>query len=828
VNKIKLAGAVTVAVVVILMSVVLTAVTAQVPVRSRKTYAFIGATPNPVGVNQEVLVHIGITDYLYIATDGWSGLTVTVEKPDGKTETLGPFRTDSTGGTGFIYVPTMVGTYYLQAHFPAQWYNWTSPVRADVLYEASDSEKLALIVVEERVPTYPSVQLPSEYWTRPINAQFREWSAISGSWLETWPYVPEDPKMRVATYSKGPEAPHILWTKPLSMPGLAGGELGGEAPGFEHGDAYEGKFLPPVIVGGILCYNRYEERGGYSIQQQVVALDVHTGEELWIRNNTRIAFAQLFYFKSYNYQGVFAYLWETVGSTWNAYDVFTGRWVYTMTGVPSGPRVRGPMGEILIYSVNTAACWMTKWNSTRVVMLGLIGADAGSWRPHGRSYNASRGIEWNVTIPQGLPGGIRAVLDDRILLSSDYRWSTEEYTIRGDYSVRFACISTKPGREGALIFNTTWVPPEQWSSAVLIASLEDGIFIVGVQEIRALLGFSLDTGQKVWGPTDPQHYLEIYTICNDRRGVCAIYNGKLYKGGMSGTLYCYDVKTGELLWTYEAEDPYNEIKWSATQWPLYWAFACDGKIYLFHSEHSANTPLPRGAPFICLDAETGKEIWSINLRGHHWGGYPVIGDSIIVMYNTYDQQIYALGMGPSSTTVTVTPEVVAKGQSVLIEGTVMDISPGINDAAIKFRFPNGVPAIADENMSAWMEYVYMQKERPTDVKGVWVTFDAISPNGEWIHVGGTTTDASGMYSIPWTPPSEGLWTIVITFPGTKSYWPSYAQTSLLVTAAPPTPETPEIPTPPDYTPILTGLAVAIIVVAILVVYDIISVRKMRK
>jgi hypothetical protein len=54
---------------------------------------------------------------------------------------------------------------------------------------------------------------------------------------------------------------------------------------------------------------------------------------------------------------------------------------------------------------------------------------------------------------------------------------------------------------------------------------------------------------------------------------------------------------------------------------------------------------------------------------------------------------------------------------------------------------------------------------------------------------------------------------------------------VLVTAAPPpppTPETPQIPTPPDYTPILTGLAVAIIVVAILVVYDIISVRKMRK
>ena len=29
---------------------------------TRKSYAFIGATPNPVGVNQETLLHIGITE----------------------------------------------------------------------------------------------------------------------------------------------------------------------------------------------------------------------------------------------------------------------------------------------------------------------------------------------------------------------------------------------------------------------------------------------------------------------------------------------------------------------------------------------------------------------------------------------------------------------------------------------------------------------------------------------------------------------------------------------------------------------------------------------
>jgi hypothetical protein len=134
-------------------------------------------------------------------------------------------------------------------------------------------------------------------------------------------------------------------------------------------------------------------------------------------------------------------------------------------------------------------------------------------------------------------------------------------------------------------------------------------------------------------------------------------------------------------------------------------------------------------------------------------------------------------------------------------------------------------------MGEWMDYVYMQLPRPTDVKGVWVTFDVIGPDGKWTHIGGTHTDASGMFSIPWTPPSEGLYTIVITFPGSESYWPSYAETSVLVTAAPPpppTPETPQIPTPPDYTPILTALTILVVVAIVIGAYSIYDHRKLRK
>jgi len=85
---------------------------------TKKPYPYLGAVPNPVGINQEVLLHMGITDSRSSVEQGFENITVTVIRPDGQTETLGPFRTDSTGGTGTIYIPTLVGTYQLTTNFP--------------------------------------------------------------------------------------------------------------------------------------------------------------------------------------------------------------------------------------------------------------------------------------------------------------------------------------------------------------------------------------------------------------------------------------------------------------------------------------------------------------------------------------------------------------------------------------------------------------------------------------------------------------------------------------------------------------------------------------
>lgn len=70
---------------------------------------------------------------------------------------------------------------------------------------------------------------------------------------------------------------------------------------------------------------------------------------------------------------------------------------------------------------------------------------------------------------------------------------------------------------------------------------------------------------------------------------------------------------------------------------------------------------------------------------------------------------------------------VTAGDSVVIQGTVMDISAGTKQNQQAADFPNGVPAVSDYSMSAWMEYVYMQKPKPANATGVAVSIDAIDP-----------------------------------------------------------------------------------------------------
>jgi hypothetical protein len=228
------------------------------------------------------------------------------------------------------------------------------------------------------------------------------------------------------------------------------------------------------------------------------------------------------------------------------------------------------------------------------------------------------------------------------------------------------------------------------------------------------------------------------------------------------------------------DDPYSEFLFSNNWW-IKPTFVTDGKIYMGHLEHSPIDPRPRGGPFVCLNATDGSVIWRANglFRQTRWGGRAIIGDSIMATMDTYDQRVYAVGKGQSETMVTA-PEITQPlGTPILITGTVMDVSPGTKDTDMQLRFPSGVPAISDEDMSEWMLYVYKQFKMPENVTGVEVVFNWVDSEG--VHdLDRTKTDTSGRFSYLWYPPAEGKYIILATFMGSEGYYPSCAQTPIAV------------------------------------------------
>jgi hypothetical protein len=843
-NKIEIS---TIALILILtfsaIIIVLPTATAQ-DVR-KASHAVCGVNPNPVGVNQEVLIWLGITDFVAHPKPGWGGLTVTVRRPDGQTDTLGPFTTDTTGSTGTVYTPTMVGTYTVQTHFPEQVLDMDVVnvmgqlhLAKGTIMEASSSPEVELVVQQNPIEYYQGHQQPKEFWDRPIDAQLWEWSTIAGNWLST-------PPTFEAPYNDGPETSHILWTKPLNTGGLVGGTYGNHA--YEEGDAYQGKFGHytglgnPVIINGVLYYNLFQQgfMSAPAPQQQIVAVDLTTGKELWIKNNTRLAFGQIVYWDSFNLHGAYAYLWEVPefmvaipGSTWHAYEPLTGDWVYTLTNVPGGTNVYGPKGEILRYVVNTQAGWMALWNSTKAVSFegwtipeiiaetGMLAGQAefahGSWVPFGRTIDCSKyGWMWNVSIQQGLSGGAMAVLEDRIIgsdIPTFYGFSPESIDLWG--------ISTKPGQQGTLLFDTTWnTPPGNLTLFYGVGSVEDGVFTLRSKETRQWWGFSLDTGAQIWGPTEPQAQLDIFDVTN------AVADGKLFSAGMSGGVYCYDIQNGNKLWDYEARDSEVEILWS-NNWPTRILFITDGKLYVGHEEHSPVDPKPRGAPLIALDIKTGDIVFRADglFRQNHWGGRAVIGDSIIATMDTYDNRIYAIGKGPSVTTISTQDDVVNSGSSALVKGTVTDIAAGTESDSLRSRFPNGVPAVSDESMNEWMLYVYKQFERPTDVTGVPVKIEIVDPDGQYSWIGTPTTDMDGNFAFYWKPTTEGQYMVIATFDGSASYYGSHAITYLTVDPA----ITPSGPIQPEPTESIISTEVAAVLIVAIAAIVIIAFLVLRR
>ena len=804
------------------------------------SYAYLHVSPDPVGVSQatyiSMWVDVALPQSLITNDIRRKDYTLTITKPDGKTETKHwDVISDTTGVQYISFTPVLVGTYTLKFDYGGQVYTWNDTAAMRVWTGVKflpDSTTMTFTVQEEPLPdplgSYP---LPTEYWTRPIEGQNTNWYTISSHWLRGNYFGTFQMTSNYNLWQKdgvAPNSPHIMWTKPIEFGGVVGGgNTGVNGATYYSGGSYEGRFATAIIMSGRLYFQRpLSNNGGTGAY---VSVDLRTGETLWENPTIAPTFGQLEWFDSPNQHGVIpsGYLWQTSGTTWIAYDPYRGSWLFNITDVPAGTDVYNSNGEITRYVLNYNARRLALWNFTQVLTNGTL--TSGGYRPINQVYNTSQrnSYSWNVTIPN-LPGlqspTIHAILPGDIILGRSSAINPAVGSVRSmpdPYTVW--AISDKPDSRGSLLWIKNYSAPAGNLTRHLgpvdpvnrVWTMTDG-------ETQQWLGYSLSDGSLLWGPTTTEVRDLQYFGSGEgmgQRGVTAY--GNLYVQGFAGELFAYSTKDGTLLWKYNNTDGGLETPWGFR--PIFIAAIADGKVYAFNNEHSPNSPLYKGNKIYALNATTGEEIYTMLGWAGQSGGpgaqTSVLAEGFLVYYNYYDNQIYSIGKGPSSITVTAPDVGIELGKSLVIRGTVTDTAAGTKQNEIATRFPNGVPAMSDDSMSAWMEYVYMQKPKPTDATGVPVTIDVIDANGNYRNIGTATSDSSGIFTFSWIPDIEGDYKVIASFAGSESYWPSFAKTSFVVDSAPtPPPETPQ-PTPSMadtyFLPAVSGIIVVLIVVVVL-------------
>jgi outer membrane protein assembly factor BamB len=478
-------------------------------------------------------------------------------------------------------------------------------------------------------------------------------------------------------------------------------------------------------MGGRLYYQESWEFSGSG--GDWVCVDLQTGEEVW-RNRTMSASPSFGYY----------YDWDTQ----NDHGDMTPGWLFSsnfatqihpLYGYSTSLKIQnfptsaanyeivGPKGEVLRYYLINAGTnenpnyYLAQWNSSRVFNRQVSGTI---------NANATTAYDWNVSASWAnqldlsmVPGGfgmvantvfLQAVYNDVLIVrngSNPSGTNAQSYAYPGETTLWG--ISLRQGSEGTVLWGPTtiqtWTDDDQ--ALTFERAAEGAIVFVRMPDL-AFVGYDMYSGSKLW-ETDPESeinpfgyfgYVSLMHVFSTH-----IAYGNLYTTGYTGQVAAYDLKTGQMQWIYESETNRTIFR----DYTLFIGTIADGKIYVGTHEHSADTPLFKGSKLHCLNATTGEVIW--DLTGWAHPQTMAIADGTLVYWNNYDHQVYAVAKGPSTTTVTASPKTSVNGASVLIEGSVMDISAGTKQKEQAARFPDGVPAMSDADMDDWMSYVYMQK-----------------------------------------------------------------------------------------------------------------------
>jgi hypothetical protein len=789
------------------------------------------------------------------------------------------YTPDQVGSYTFIF--TFPGQYYNTT--VAGQYDPASVYVGD--YFTPSTARTTLTVQQDQLPNpITSYPLPQEYWAHPIYGENTDWWSISSNWLGTGSPGLEGYGFAGSSQGSypgdavGPQTGHIMWTKSLQFGGVVGGTENAAILGatwFE-GSAYNQRYTNPIIVGGRLYYT---EPVSYTGVPGAFAagppygptdcVDLRTGQLIWSRTDVpALSFAYIYDVQDPQQHGTYpAILIAATGGGffggavgWRAFDAWTGNPLFNVTNIPTGTTVLGPQGDHIKYVFDNAGNatrqdWrLAAWNSTllfsgagfKPLDSGLSPTAVGNL-DGGISTGTNTRYSWNVsvgwlnTMPKsvnfftgqlGNPVNVvGAVYNDVIIAYNGTLPGLATGGFGGTSSTPYTYfainLNASKGAIGSILWMKTY-DPVPGNVSVLMGGVDpvNRVFTEAYKESTKFVGYSMDTGARLW-TTEGQGALDYYgNPAVPNVGQVLAY-GKLYSSALGGIVYCYDTSNGKLLWTYgnggTGNSTNSEFYLAYGHYPTFINAIGNGVVYTITTEHTVNTPIYKGSLARGINATDGTEIWTLSdYTGEFFTTSFAIADGFETFFNGYDNQIYSLGRGPSTTSVQAPLTAVTAGNNVVIQGTVTDISAGTKQNEQVARFANGVPVASDASMKDWMGYVYQQKPLPMTFTGVKVSINAYDPNGNYIHIGDATTNANGVFHYTWTAPNvPGDYSVYATFAGTNGYWPSNALTNMNVQSEHPTatPAPTQAPSNVEmyFVPAIAGLFVFVAIIGVVII-----------
>jgi hypothetical protein len=770
------------------------------------------------------------------------GYHITITRPSG---TIDEYTRDSeidTAATWLEYVPNELGEYKYKVDFPGTFcpagaynngqivdpsqvgsgYQGAATVYTGSTYYTPDSSpEYTFTVQQDMVWSWGVIPLPTDYWTRNVAPELREWLPIIGDWPWYGPAGPDyyvlypecspywNPRMDFYPYIQGPSTAHIAWKRVEGIAGITGsgryGSYGSRGWNYEVPAAtssYSPSTITMIIGGrGYCTVPRVKSQiVGNTVQSvsttALQCVDIRTGEVFWevegfTHSQSKESFGTWIFGGAIEYPATIVYL---DGSRLCKYNANTGAQTLNVSISPLTSAIHYMNG----YGIGVQNLGTSIPVDQRYRLINFTTA--------GTTSNFTARIMNNISWPlSSLPATTDFTLGVAAQFGTgwgDFGGSTPEQ--------RLITVSLKTGQ---VIVNKTIAPAGSvefmcYSPASDVCDKGIYAFLTAWGQFK---GLDIMTGNIRW--TSPKMDEPWDSNGFGAYDTTSAY-GMFFRAAYSG-IYAFDWDTGDIVWKYESpaissfETPYITPNGTTVNSFNGVAYAADGKIYSINTEHTPTQPYTRGWQLHAINATTGECVFKTMMTGN----IGAIADGYMQVSESYTGTMYVLGKGKSATTVTAAPKTIAKGSEVLIEGTIMDQSPAQ---------PN-TPCVSKESMALQMEHLH--KQMPIDglwhnetLTGVPVKLTAIALDGSFVDIGSVTTNGYyGTFTQAWIPPSEGTYEIVASFAGDDSYGSSAASTGISVGPAQAEPKTPEIPqiVVPDYTmTIIAGVVAVIIAIAI--------------